>query len=165
MYISSVLHSQYHARWCTCDFRSQCISRHGIDPHIRNILSPASEELISTKPSHCQNQCVLALSKAWVTHITQICRHHAEYGLSQWEVLLRNTFSHWPSPYPEWSLIWKHIYSCIAGFYVQFFFLYISPEPQPVQVLPIQLCPIIIQGKILKTNHTAGSWRWYVGGP
>ena len=36
---------------------------------------------------------------------------HSAYGLglSQWEeVLLCNAFSHWPSPYPEWSLwIWK----------------------------------------------------------
>ena len=28
----SVQHSQYHACWCIGDFRSQCISRHGIDP-------------------------------------------------------------------------------------------------------------------------------------
>ena len=28
----SALHSQYHACWCTGDLRSQCISRHGIDP-------------------------------------------------------------------------------------------------------------------------------------
>ena len=27
----SVLHSQYHACWCTGDFESQCISRHDID--------------------------------------------------------------------------------------------------------------------------------------
>ena len=31
-YILSVLHNQYHARWCSGDFRSQGISRHGIDP-------------------------------------------------------------------------------------------------------------------------------------
>ena len=28
-YALCVLHSQYHACWCTGDFRSQCISRHG----------------------------------------------------------------------------------------------------------------------------------------
>ena len=28
----SIQHSQNHACWCTGDFRSQCISRHGIDP-------------------------------------------------------------------------------------------------------------------------------------
>ena len=44
-YILPVLHSQYHACWCSGDFRSQCISRHGIDSQSRNILSPASEEL------------------------------------------------------------------------------------------------------------------------
>ena len=31
----SVLHSQYHALWCTGDFRSQCSSRHDIDPKCR----------------------------------------------------------------------------------------------------------------------------------
>ena len=41
-----VLHSQYHACWCTGGFRSQCISRHGIDPQSRNIPSPVSDELI-----------------------------------------------------------------------------------------------------------------------
>ena len=38
----------------------------------------------------------------------QSCRDHSGYGLSQWEeALLRNTFSHWLSPYPEWSLVWQ----------------------------------------------------------
>ena len=41
----SVLHSQYHACWCTGDCRSQCINRHGIDHQSRIIPSPASEEL------------------------------------------------------------------------------------------------------------------------
>ena len=45
-YILSVLHSQYHACWCTGDFKSQCISRHGTDPQSQNIQSPASKELI-----------------------------------------------------------------------------------------------------------------------
>ena len=43
----SVLHSQYHACWCSGDFRSQRLNRRGIDPQSRNILSPASEDLIS----------------------------------------------------------------------------------------------------------------------
>ena len=41
----SVLHSQYHACWCTVDFRSQFINRHGIGTQSRNISSPASKEL------------------------------------------------------------------------------------------------------------------------
>ena len=44
-YMLSVLHSQYHACWCSGDFRSQGISRHDINPQKQNILSPASEEL------------------------------------------------------------------------------------------------------------------------
>ena len=36
---------QYHTCWCSGDFRSQGISRHGIDPKSQNVLSPASEEL------------------------------------------------------------------------------------------------------------------------
>ena len=42
----SVLHSQYHACWCSGDFRSQGISRNGIDPQNLNVMSPALEELI-----------------------------------------------------------------------------------------------------------------------
>ena len=42
--ILSGLHSQYHAWWCSGDFRSQGISRHGINPQSQNILSPAWEE-------------------------------------------------------------------------------------------------------------------------
>ena len=45
-YILTVLQSQYHFCWCFGNFRSQGISRHDIDPQSRNILSPASEELI-----------------------------------------------------------------------------------------------------------------------
>ena len=41
----SVLHSQYHACWCSGDLRSQGISRHGIDSQSWNIQFPASEEL------------------------------------------------------------------------------------------------------------------------
>ena len=47
-YMLSVLPSQYHACWCSGDFRSQGINRHGtcIDPKSWNIPSSASEELI-----------------------------------------------------------------------------------------------------------------------
>ena len=41
-----VLHRQYHACWCSGDFRSQGISRYGVDPWSWNIPSPASEELM-----------------------------------------------------------------------------------------------------------------------
>ena len=44
-YILPVLHNEYHACWCSGDFRNLCISRHGIDTQSRNITSPASEEL------------------------------------------------------------------------------------------------------------------------
>ena len=45
-YMLSILHSQYQACWCTGDFSSQCISRHGIHPQSRNIPSPVLEEFI-----------------------------------------------------------------------------------------------------------------------
>ena len=35
----------------------------------------------------------------------EMALHHSGYGLGQWEKALHgNAFSHWPSPYPEWSL-------------------------------------------------------------
>ena len=43
-YMLSILYWQYHACWCSGDFRSQGISGHGIDPQSQNSLSKASEE-------------------------------------------------------------------------------------------------------------------------
>ena len=45
-YMLFVLHSQYHACWCSGDFRSQCIGSRGINPQSQNIPSPASDELM-----------------------------------------------------------------------------------------------------------------------
>ena len=44
-YVLPLLYCQCHACWCTGDFRSQAISRHGIDFQSRNIPSLAWEEL------------------------------------------------------------------------------------------------------------------------
>ena len=41
----SVLHSQYHAWWCSGDFRSQGNNVQGIDLQSQNIPYPVSEEL------------------------------------------------------------------------------------------------------------------------
>ena len=49
-YVLPILYCQCHACWCTGDFRSQCISRHGIDLQSRNIPSLASEELKYWEP-------------------------------------------------------------------------------------------------------------------
>ena len=48
-YILPILYCQYYACWCPGDFRSQGISRYGIDQISRNLPSPAQEELISNK--------------------------------------------------------------------------------------------------------------------
>ena len=45
-YILFILHSHYHACWSSGNFRSQGISRHGIDTQSLNIPSPASEQLV-----------------------------------------------------------------------------------------------------------------------
>ena len=66
----SVLHSQYHACWCTGDFRSQCISRHGIDHQSRIIPSPASEELMMS---------AIATEPAVVGSTTQLCALQSSY--------------------------------------------------------------------------------------
>ena len=58
-YMLSVLHSQYHASWCSDDFRSQSISWQGIVPLSQNIPSPASEEI--------NNNALLLLK--WYTHL------------------------------------------------------------------------------------------------
>ena len=44
--------------------------------------------------------------------LSLICRDHSEYGLSQGEeASLCSTFSHWLSPYPEWSMVWFYFFS------------------------------------------------------
>ena len=58
------------------------------------ILScPQYVKLLPTQPPFCIMASTIFLD-------------HSAYGLSQWEeALLCNASSHWPSPYPEWSLI------------------------------------------------------------
>ena len=46
----AILLCRYHACWCSGDFRSQGINRHGIDLLSRNIPFPAAEELIDGQP-------------------------------------------------------------------------------------------------------------------
>ena len=44
---------------------------------------------------------------------------HSGYGLGQWEeALLCNAFSHWPSPYPEWSLYWPATVFALAEIFL-----------------------------------------------
>ena len=67
-YVLPILYCQCHACWCTGDFRSQCINRHGIDLQSRNIPSLASEELsIMTKacPCHFTKQRLLRIRTNW----------------------------------------------------------------------------------------------------
>ena len=45
LYMGSILYCRYHTCWCPGDFRSQGISRHGIDQMRWNIPSLASEKL------------------------------------------------------------------------------------------------------------------------
>ena len=51
-YMLFVQHSQYRDCWCSGDFRSQGISRHGIYQISWNIPSPASEELSLPSPTY-----------------------------------------------------------------------------------------------------------------
>ena len=44
-YVLPILYCQCRACWCTGDFRSQCINKHGIDFQSRNIPSLAWKEL------------------------------------------------------------------------------------------------------------------------
>ena len=50
-----ILCCQYHVCWCPGDWRSQGISRHGIDQIGWNIPSLASEELIQHRPTMIQS--------------------------------------------------------------------------------------------------------------
>ena len=60
-YMLYVWHSQYHVCWCSVDFRSQGINRHGIYPQSQNMLSSASEELMQKRRKPIANTLTLSL--------------------------------------------------------------------------------------------------------
>ena len=55
----------YHSCWCSGDWRSQGISRHGIDQYWRNIPSLASEELKRSTSDICSASVELKLENIW----------------------------------------------------------------------------------------------------
>ena len=61
-YMLPILYWWYLACWCSGDFRSQNISRHGIDPQSWNIPSPASEELMIIRKLFLMTNIILAVS-------------------------------------------------------------------------------------------------------
>ena len=65
----AVWHSQYHACWCSGDFRSLGINRHGIDPQKQEYYAPASAELITNLCFHKvpsnHSWCVFMWSWSW----------------------------------------------------------------------------------------------------
>ena len=97
-YIFSVLHSQYHACWCSGDFRSQGISRHGIDPQSWNIPSPAPEELTGTYTWYS-----VQLIEVGEFVVDGFCRIHqfglqsqgnlTHCGMNQMDIIQQTTFS------------------------------------------------------------------------
>ena len=103
-YMLSVLHSQYHACWCSGEFRSRSIIRWCIDPQSRNIPSPTSVELTCRR---------------WGTHIWVRTLHHLwflywpvyslppRHYLSQYWMSASQT--EWPleaNPY-KWPVMWS----------------------------------------------------------
>ena len=74
-YMLSVLHDQYHACWSSGDFRSQGISRHGIDLKSQNISSAASEELISLKQDECNGQYIY-----WLLNMIKLSSYYFKLG-------------------------------------------------------------------------------------
>ena len=75
-YMLSFLHSQYHACWCTGNFRSQCISRHGVDLQNWNIPSPTSEDvylLVFLSSSLFENIVINLLP--WNPHVSCLYPH------------------------------------------------------------------------------------------
>ena len=66
----SINHCQYHACWCPGDFRSQGISRYGIDPQIWSIPSPGSEDKLTQSRWYWHEICDCPHSPVneWVTN-------------------------------------------------------------------------------------------------
>ena len=63
--------------------------------------------LVKDAPGTCQNsemQCKEFVRQGWNKFLLKFSfSGHSGYGFSQWEVSLRNSLSHWPSPYSNWS--------------------------------------------------------------
>ena len=73
---------QYHASWCSGDFRSQDISRQGIDSETRNIPSPAPEVLIiPINDSYCYVEWHLHVKQKHVQFISPWCWIYASVNL------------------------------------------------------------------------------------
>ena len=72
-YMLPIVYWQYHACWCSGDFRSQGISRHGINPQSQNIPSPASEEVKLSKTYPNINvsklRCFHVGKCSWIYHL------------------------------------------------------------------------------------------------
>ena len=86
-HILYVIYSQYHACWCSRDFRSQCIGRHSINPQSRITPSVASDELIDigiideygNADQRCTHCCASATKLiTWCLH-PSLCNHSCKY--------------------------------------------------------------------------------------
>ena len=76
--------------------------------------SVSSQALLSLNSCHSV-QCTMCTqcNSTLMDTNTKLIRGHLGYGLSQWEqALLCNTFSHWLSPYPEWSFHISNLTVC-----------------------------------------------------
>ena len=103
----SVVHSQYHGCWCPGDFRSQGISRHGIDSQSRNIPPPESEELrfVNKAPRNDRVYFRIMMPSYW--YRKSCCGNKIVVGLSFSTVgfltLVRCHTIHIIHPYLHWN--------------------------------------------------------------
>ena len=94
-YMLYVLHSQYHACWCTGNFRSQCISRHYIDLQSRNIPSPASEELRWVWNWLCQSGTQIFCYRQYLYTISCLMDlQYPEKYFCLWHNILKSIFAY-----------------------------------------------------------------------
>ena len=78
-YMLSVLHSQYHACWCSSDFRSQGISRNGIHPKAGMEYSISSIRRVN----HCPIAFLFRKHKN--VFISQYWDGSGSWNLSSWK--------------------------------------------------------------------------------
>ena len=75
---------QYHACWCTGDFRSQCITRHGIEPQ----YSVSSISRVNYASSHYYYGVIYAFVYLWINNNggCDMDMLHSKHYLGRWNM-------------------------------------------------------------------------------
>ena len=121
----SARHNQFHTCWCSGDFRSHGISRHGINPQSGNILSPASKELRLGSFWCSHNGWIVTMAEFissqmlywWMSFTRQLILDIMQFDVTQFYIHLENDrqyiFSTYPCTRNPTARLWGQAMGCL----------------------------------------------------